>query len=325
MRKGGHRGRAFISDARPLFFKSGFTLVEMAVVLVVIGLIILTVFPALNAVRTSSQRSLTQANLQALMRATAAYVQANGCVPCPMFPTAVGLGFGRVGTATSAASTAPACGTCVDPTNGGAVVAAKLNGIPPYMSLGLPASVARDGWGHWITMRVDPALTGSNTSFAVTVPPTASCQCSDFSPTSTPAGCTATAPGTVTTPSCLSLNASQKGLCRSALSTTNRITVQTVGGTTQQAAVIFVSTGASGYGSYRADPSASLSNGTQFNFPTSIPACASGGYARCNADGDAAFVDASNITGSIYDDMLVYADRNSLVSMLGNGACQTSW
>ncbi len=127
----------------------------MAVVLVIIGLVILTVFPALTAARTGSQRMLTQNNLQALMLATAAYVQANGCLPCPTPPAVFGNGFGIVrGDATVNPN---ACGACPTP-----------EGIPPYMSLGVPASTAHDGWGQWISMRVDPALTAA---FNV-VPPT---------------------------------------------------------------------------------------------------------------------------------------------------------
>jgi len=57
--------------------QAGFTLVEMAVVLIIVGLLILTVFPALLAVRSASQRNATQTNLHSLMQATAAFVQAN--------------------------------------------------------------------------------------------------------------------------------------------------------------------------------------------------------------------------------------------------------
>ena len=58
------------------------------------------------------------------------------------------------------------------------------------------------------------------------------------------------------------------------------------------------------------------------------------GDAECNASNPTQ--SASNTTqfidapaqpngSSTYDDMLLYADRNSLVSMLGNGSCQTTW
>jgi hypothetical protein len=64
------------------------------------------------------------------------------------------------------------------------------------------------------------------------------------------------------------------------------------------------------------------------NFPSGAPACsATSGYAECNANGGTTFVDAPPITGgdNSYDDVLAYADRNSLVSMFGTSVCQTVW
>lgn len=202
--------------------KRGFTLVEMAFVMVVIGLVMLTVLPALQVARVAAQAEATNANLHSLMTAVAAYVQANGCLPCPANPATTGSGFGRVGLSSSAA----ACGSCADP-----------EGIAPFVSLGLPASIAHDGWGHWISMRVDPALTPlqSTSGTSVFVPPFAAC-------TSTDVGngvCTAA-----------ELGLSAKGFCRSGLATSNRITVTTPSGGSQQAAVILVSHGRDGYGSF---------------------------------------------------------------------------
>ncbi|NTU76735.1 MAG: hypothetical protein HGA90_02825 [Alphaproteobacteria bacterium] len=262
----------------------------MSGVLIIIGLIILTVYPALNAVRAGSQRNLTDGNLQSLLRATAIYTQANGCLPCPTPAATTGAGFGRVRGDTA---TAP-CGNCP---------ATKAEGIPPFASLGIPASMARDGWGHWVTMRVDPALT---VNFAV-VPPTSACLASDPQP-------------------CL-LGASQKGLCRAGLNNANRINVQIVGGAAQQAAVLFIAHGGNGSGAYNADALSGKLNGSRLPFPSSTPACAAAGYERCNADGDAQFVEAklTLAKNNSYDDTLLYLDRNALVGFFGNATCQTSW
>lgn len=174
---------------------------EMSMVLVVIGLILTLVYPALVSLRQTTQHNLTASNLTALMRATAAYAQANGCVPCPSRASAPQEGFGRV----RGDAVALACGGVCYP-----------EGIPPYISLGLPAAMAKDGWGHWITMRVDPALAAN---FAEKHNATA-------------------------------------GLCDATLSTTtSHPTVETQGVTGQQkAAVLFVSHGANGWGAYRPDP-----------------------------------------------------------------------
>ncbi|MFA4993908.1 MAG: type II secretion system protein [Bdellovibrionales bacterium] len=282
---------------------SGFTLVEMAVVVVIMGLVMMTVLPALNTVRSANQLSLTQSNLRSLMLATAAYVQANGCLPCPAVPGGTNKNFGRVGYYTGEDTPSPpiACGDC----------SSAPQGIPPFASLGIPASTAHDGWGHWITMRVDPALTNPDPVF---VPPTASCTADDVSMGRY--GCTVVGIG------------SYKGLCKAGLSAANRVVVTTPkGGGSQEAAVIFVSHGQAGYGSYVATPK---KVGDSLSFPTTYAACSpTSGFARCNADNNAQFYDAAividNSSKYTYDDVLAYADRNTLVSMFGNGACNTTW
>jgi type II secretory pathway pseudopilin PulG len=279
----------------------------MAIVLVVMGLVMLTVLPALTAVRSANQLALTQSNLRNLMLATASYVQANGCLPCPAVPGNTGANFGRLGYS----STTISCGTCSAP-----------EGIAPFVALGVPASTARDGWGHWITMRVDPALTAN---FGVT-PPTAGCQCNDFI-APLPANCTSSTAKT-TTPTCTTLNGSQKGFCQSNLSASKTyITITTPGGALQEAAVIFVSHGSTGYGSFVAAPRQS---GYLLPFASNYASCSAyGGYAQCNsaANNSTQFYDAPTVISNTdsYDDVLAYADRNTLVSMLGSGSCGTVW
>lgn len=280
--------------------RRAFTLVEMAFVLVIIGLVMATILPALQIVRAASQIDATNANLNSLMKATAAYVQANGCLPCPANPAATGGNFGRVGLSSATA----ACGTC-----------AAAEGIAPFVSLGIAAGVAHDGWGHWISMRVDPALTvlQSTSGTSVFVPPFAACNATDVSN-----GICASA----------QLGLSAKGFCRSGIAATNRINVTTPSGMTQQAAVIFVSHGKEGYGSFFAQARNVLNNGERLAFTGNYAACtATGGYAQCNANGDAAFVDAQSYEGDSdrYDDLVVYADRNIMASFFGNGSCQTTW
>jgi len=268
-----------------------FTLVETSMVLVIMGLVIMIVFPALTAFRQSMQTTATHNNLAALMRATAAFAQANGCVPCPTPASTTGSGFGRVRGDASGDGCQNDC--------------TIHEGIVPYVSLGLSAQTAKDGWGRWITMRVDPALV---VNFGV-IPPTAPCLAGDAEP------------------SCV-IGQSRKGLCRSGLSTTNRVSVTIPGGATQEAALIFVSHGANGWGAFRADPLVSPgSNGHPSFGGVLTPCSAAGGFERCNANGDRAFVDAPMTVdpSAPYDDLVLYAGRDALVSFLGNPACQTTW
>lgn len=306
--------RQAISSAQT---KLGFTLAEMSVVLIVIGLVIMAVFPTLSVLRASSQRAATQSHLDTLMRAAAVYAQANGCLPCPTpanISNTAPAGFGRVrGDAT--ASPAP-CGACATP-----------EGIPPFMSLGIPASAAHDGSSHWITMRVDPALANPA---GLVAPPTAPAICvcaynaSTNSCASTTPGCSCVAPagGQCAQP----FNASVRGLCAPNLSKANAISIRTPGGSSQLAALVFVSHNPNGAGSLIAEMIPSLNNGKRI---PSQPACsATSGFANCNADGDINFVDAPKTRGSNdpFEDTLAYANRNELVGMLSNGAaCQSSW
>lgn len=269
--------------------RQGFTLIEMSLVLVIVGIVITTIFPALKVVREHTQSQKTQSSLDILVRATAAYVQANGCLPCPTPASTVGNGFGRV---RGDMITQP-CGPCLQP-----------EGVVPFASLGLPINAAKDGWGRWITMRIDPALA---MNFGV-IPPTSECLASDPLP-------------------CVQ-GESKKGLCQSNLSTVGRISIATPGSATTQAAVLFLSHGTNGYGAYHSDPIANDGVNTHPTFTGSLTPCsANGGYERCNANGDREFVNAatSSDPGSYFDDSLRFLDRNALVSYLGNGACQTTW
>ncbi len=268
--------------------RSGFTLVEMSLVLVIIGMIILIVFPALQAVRKSTQQSLTNSNLGTLLRASAAFTHANGCLPCPTPAGTTGSGFGHVRGDT----VSYLCGDC-----------AVAEGIVPFASLGIPAATAKDGWGRWITMRIDPALA---INFGI-VPPTAACTASDPQP-------------------CL-LDASQKGLCQAGLSTAEHMTVSNVGGSSIPAAILFLSHGPNGYGAYKAS-ALNMGQTNAHNYQGPATACSAyGGFELCNADDDANFADAprNNKSNAPFDDFLVYMDRNSFIASLGSGVCQTVW
>jgi prepilin-type N-terminal cleavage/methylation domain-containing protein len=313
----------------------GFTLIEMAMVMVVMGFIMLTVFPALSMMKTANQRALTQSNLNMLMQATAAYVQANGCLPCPTPAATTGTGFGHVRGDTN---TAP-CGACP---------AGAVEGIPPFLSLGIPAASAHDGYNHWISMRVDPLLTNNPVLATIPVspaiaPPSAPCTCT-LQTTSQGQSCVSSSPAVcnctlVTSPSvsCTSTNAGQsvQGLCQKNLSTTagaRPVHVITPGGSSQPAAVLFISYGAQGYGSFMASAQQEFVDGTRMSFPANSFACVNGcagGFAQCNASGTGTFCDAAytvDNTGLFsYDDVIAFADRNTLVSRFGNGSCQTVW
>lgn len=282
----------------------GFTLPEMAIVVVISGLLLVTLLPALRATQSAAALSATQSNLQTLLRATAAYVAANGCLPCP---TSGGNISGAESGVVSSQLVVDGklmrntpCGSCD-----------SLDGIPPFVSMGLDAATAKDGWGRWITMHVDPALTN----------PTA---CSGDEKTANALGCSKN-------------DSLLTGFCRPYPRTpaekkiSLRVQLATQG--TAFTSVVFLSHGANGFGAYRTPKrkGVSCSDDTRLGFPANA-SCSGGkpsvshGEEVCNdkcLTPDELFYEIQR--GENFDDILAYADRNALVSMLGSGSCTTPW
>jgi prepilin-type N-terminal cleavage/methylation domain-containing protein len=260
---------------------SGFTLVEMSIVVVIAGIILLALIPALMSLRRDSQLSATQTNLQTLLRSTAAYALANGCLPCPTPASALGSGnrLGKV-RGDNAASPLP-CGAC-----------AVADGISPFVSLGLDPSQARDGWGRFITMHVDPQLAVSP------------CSATDIANQVT--GCRST----------------DTRLCRAQKIDVGILLTLSNSGTTVgniPASVLFLSHGENGYGAYRNSPDTS----NQLRLP--VPADRPLEAANVKAAGDASHTFRLVDRGAYFDDVMVYANRNALLTLLGNTACLSSW
>ncbi len=268
----------------------------MAVVVVVAGVIILAVLPALQAMQQGGRLSATQTNLQTLLRATAAYTLANGCLPCPTPGGAISTnGLGKVGTTGNTP-----CGAC-----------GFADGIPPFAALGLDAVTAKDGWGRWITMHVDRGLTGGQ----------------PYVPGQTgliPCSADETSGGL---PGCGVNDATRSGLCRANLPNTERVTLNLANGASAAAAVVFVSHGANGYGAYRQQPSSAQCTDWRLPFLTGGAACSNPlGRERCNDK-----CQSPNHTfwllerSERFDDVIVHIGRNALVSLFGNAACTTPW
>lgn len=99
--------------------QSGFTLVEMAVVLLIVGMLLNGLFVALGTSAESSNRSEASSQLRQIEEALYGFAQANGRLPCP--------------------ATAASPGGQEDPTTGGACTDA--DGFVPAMTLGLQGAV----------------------------------------------------------------------------------------------------------------------------------------------------------------------------------------
>jgi prepilin-type N-terminal cleavage/methylation domain-containing protein len=125
-----------------------FTLIEMAIVLVVLGLAAVMVLGATDGFLQNQKRQNVRQRLDALETALANFVAINKRLPCPAD--------GRVANGAAGAgqeALVPATGACV--------AGVMTHGVVPWVTLGVSANDASDPWNARFTYRVDPALAGA--------------------------------------------------------------------------------------------------------------------------------------------------------------------
>jgi prepilin-type N-terminal cleavage/methylation domain-containing protein len=114
--------------------QNGFTLIEMAIVLMIAGLLLSGMLVPLSAQMDQKNNADTQKSLSEIREAIIGYALANGQLPCPADPTAV---TGVTPTA-GIARTPPCTGT-------------NSTGVVPWATLGVSET---DAWGNRYTYRV---------------------------------------------------------------------------------------------------------------------------------------------------------------------------
>ncbi len=142
----------------------GFTLVEMGIVLVVVGLLLSGGLVAVAPVIASTKASETNQKLDRIEQALNLYVIRYGCLPCPTDGSAGTAGGSAIGNAAiytrQCLTDASGSATC-NITNGNAVV--------PWGTLGLSQNDVIDGWGNLISYAVDGTLAQNSTVSRVTI------------------------------------------------------------------------------------------------------------------------------------------------------------
>ncbi|MBL8642502.1 MAG: prepilin-type N-terminal cleavage/methylation domain-containing protein [Rhodospirillaceae bacterium] len=136
--------------------RRGFTLIEIAIVLVVIGLIVSGGLLAVSPVLQSAKITETRQKMATIESALLGYVIANGCLPCP---AARNIGGTITGIANDGSDYTTACGsdgTCLGATN-------NASGLVPWVTLGISENDATDGWGRLFSYGADSTLTNSST------------------------------------------------------------------------------------------------------------------------------------------------------------------
>ncbi len=117
----------------------GFTLIELSVVLVIIGLVLGMGLTAMGGWLEGKRREATQDRLDAIVEALVVYASQHRRLPCPADAT-------DAGTAEAGREQREADESCTD---------AQQNGIVPWVTLGLREADALDGWTRLFTYRVD--------------------------------------------------------------------------------------------------------------------------------------------------------------------------
>lgn len=129
-----------------LYLNKGFTLVEMAVVLVIMGLLIAGLLGPLGAQMDQNNYTKTQKSLDEIKESLTGYAIINRRLPCPASSTSNGI---------------------EDPVGGG-VCNHPYDGFLPAVTLGITPmdanGYALDGWGGGIFNRIRYAVTTSNSN-----------------------------------------------------------------------------------------------------------------------------------------------------------------
>lgn len=139
------RGKAMSRIAKS---SPGFTLVEMAIVLLIIGLTATMFLQVSSATRDAQNRLLVRTKLTNIDTALANFVARNQRLPCPAdgaIPAAnPGAGIEKFNAA----------GACLPANN-------QTDGVIPWATLNLTLADATDPWNAIFTYRVDPQLAGA--------------------------------------------------------------------------------------------------------------------------------------------------------------------
>lgn len=126
----------------------GFTLIEIAVVLVIIAIIITMAAVITRGFAAAQKRSLTATRLAQVDAALVQFVMQQKRLPCPAD--------GRIAAGLAGAGTEAPIGGANPCTN------SQQHGVVPWITLGLGEQDATDGWDRRLTYRVEITITTAN-------------------------------------------------------------------------------------------------------------------------------------------------------------------
>ena len=128
--------------------EDGFTLIEMAIVLAIMGLVIAMLAPLLGNITENNRAEVTLMRLDDINDATVVFLRQNGRLPCPAAPNGDPLGVER--------------SECL--------AGDSNSGIVPFRTLGLAQADARDGHSNYFTYYVARGYADDSLSLVLTDP-----------------------------------------------------------------------------------------------------------------------------------------------------------
>lgn len=142
--------------------EKGFSLIEIAVVLVIASLLIAAGIGMTTAIIDSARVRATRQNMEAVKLALQGFASRNGRLPCPAVEGLAqsNANFGIEDTRTS--NPATSCANTVNLAGAVGIDVAK-RGVVPWKTLGLTIDSAADGWGNQMTYYV--SVTSTTVSF----------------------------------------------------------------------------------------------------------------------------------------------------------------
>ena len=129
--------------------QTGFTLVEILVVLVIVAILLTMASVLTRGISAAQKRSLTATRITAVDNALVQFVMQQRRLPCPADGTIAS------GLANAGVEMRDGLGACT-PAN-------QVNGVVPWVTLGMPEVETTDGWDRRLTYRAHPTLVGDNT------------------------------------------------------------------------------------------------------------------------------------------------------------------
>jgi prepilin-type N-terminal cleavage/methylation domain-containing protein len=140
----------------------GFTLIEMAIVMVVIGLVLSGGLVAVAPVVQNTKISETNEKLDRVEQSLILYAIRNGCLPCPADPAAPsdGSGTNPAGESIKATATNAYISGCTS--TAACSFGETTQGSVPWVTLGLSEGDVTDGFGTRIDYSVTSALAHDN-------------------------------------------------------------------------------------------------------------------------------------------------------------------